>query len=210
MPDALHARRAVDHGGLVQLAADAGHGGQIDDGTPAHALPHADEQVGGGPVPFLRKEGDALLYEAPVHHQHIDDARGRLEQLIRHRTDDDPGKKVRQIQNGLRDLFEMGEAQLIEHQRQYNRHGEAHGQIQQVEYDGVFERPQEILVPEDLRERLPAHPFAARVTFGRLVVHEDHPQTGVSGVVEQHNERDGNQQEKVQMPVPPERFFPGS
>ena len=82
------------------------------------------QQVGGGPVGLLGEEGDALFDPSPFHEEDVDDAGRGFEELIGHGADDDPGEKMRQIENGLRDLFKPGEAQLVEHQGQDDGHRE--------------------------------------------------------------------------------------
>ena len=209
MPDALHAVGPVNHGGFIQLAGDAGDGGKIDDGAPAHTLPDADQQVGDRPVVQFRQEGDAAFDPAPLRHQHIHDAGSGLEQLVRHGPDDDPGKEMGQIQHGLRYLLETGETQLIEHQGQHDGHREADRQVQQVENDGVFQSPEEILVPENLGEDVHADPLAAGISLGGLIVIKNHPEARIGSVIEEDYQNDRNQQKQVQMPVPPQGFVPG-
>lgn len=45
MPDLFQLVRSIDTGCLIELRVDAGNGRQVDDGTPAEALPDIGDDV---------------------------------------------------------------------------------------------------------------------------------------------------------------------
>ena len=109
---------------------------------------------------------------------------------------------MRQVKDGLGDLFEPGETQFIQHQGQDNGHRETDHQVQQIEDDGVFQRPEKVLVPENLGKGFHADPFAAVIALGGFIVVKNHPQAGIGAVVEQDHQDDRYQQQQIKMPVP--------
>ena len=151
----------------------------------------------------LGEEGNAAVDPSPFHHQYINDTGSGFKKLVGDGADDDPGKEMGKVKHGLCDLFKTGKTEFIQHR-------ETDGQVQDIEDDGVFQRPKEILIPENLCEGFQPDPFAAVITLGRLIVVENHAQTRIGTVIEQNDQRDRNQQQQIQMPVPLQGFFPGS
>ena len=116
MDDALEARSAVDLGRLMQLRIDTGKRGNVDDGRPAHALPHAgpDEQMPerGG---LAEQIGHGAVEERLVGHAH--QARADVEGLEQDTDQNHRGNKVRDVGDGLDDLLVALVAQGVQTQR---------------------------------------------------------------------------------------------
>ena len=122
IPDFLQLGCAVQRGRLIMLRIDIGQRGQIDDGPPAGAGPHA------GPDVHVRESGGAFHEGNGLAAQHADEhiyhaarthqGRGRGKHLLHNTHDDNRGNKVRSIGNNLYRFLELRAAQLVHHQRQ--------------------------------------------------------------------------------------------
>src|SRR5699024_7982357 len=140
---------AVQTGGLVQFGVDTRHGGQVEDGAPADALPDAADNEDRREVLRQRDEGGGLA--AHRFDQVVDGAVGR-QQFADHTGDDNHRDEVGQVGDGLNDLLELGAADLVEQQREDQGQREADDQVLKVQQQGVAERTPEVLVRDELVE----------------------------------------------------------
>ena len=124
---------AVDLGGLEELHVDAGNGGEVEDGAPAHVLPHADQGVGQLPGRAIGQEGNILVNQAVLQQGLVDDAGGGGEDLQHHTADDDPAQEVGQVQQRLGDALDALVLNLVQHDGQDDRNREAHDEAHQVQ-----------------------------------------------------------------------------
>ena len=133
--------------------------------------------------------------------QRIDNAGICGEHRVGRGADDDPGQEVRQIQQRLGDALEPLDADLVEQQRQNDRHREAEQKIQYVQQQRVGNSLAEIAVLKDLFKNLQPDKFAACVALANLVVQKSDRQARVSKVLEYDDERHRQQHQCVQLPV---------
>ncbi len=187
----------IDHGCFIQISADTGYGSQIDDGAPAHALPDTHQQISRCPMVFLCEKRNALLDHTCIHKRHVYQTRSRPEHGICHCTNDNPGQEMRQVEDCLGHFFEPGVAKLIQHQGQDNRHRKSYRQVHQIKYYGVLQSPEEIRILKYLGKGCHPHPFTAFITFCRLIIHEDQPETRICRIAEYNDHHKGKQQQQI-------------
>ena len=163
------------------LRIDIGQRGQIDDGPPAGAGPHA------GPDVHVRESGGAFHEGNGLAAQHADEhihhaarthqGRGRGKHLLHNTHDDNRGNKVRSIGNNLYRFLELRAAQLVHHQRQQQAAGKFGQQRVKAQADGVADnlqrigRAQEALkVLEHIHLAAGGSPRATPDALGRLEI----------------------------------------
>ena len=201
VPDLLQLVGAVNLGRLKKLHVDARNGGKVQNGAPSHALPYADEGVGRLPVRSVRQEGNALVNPSPSQQRRVDNARLRAENLQHHTADDNPAQKVRQIQQRLGNLLEGNASQLVQQNRQDNRHRETRNQPQKVQPKRVPQSHRKVRHVHHELEVLQPDPFAAphALEHVELLKGNNQPQHGL--VAENQVEGHRQHQHQVQPPV---------
>ena len=111
---------------------------------------------------------------------------------------------MRHVGHRLRDALEPFERQFIEQERQDDRGGEAHHQIEEIQHEGVAQRPQEVRCPEGLDEVLPAVVVGQRHLPRALydaVALEGDLDVGHGDVLEDDEVGDGQGQQGIERPV---------
>ena len=199
MLDLLHAGRAIDGGGLIQLRVDRCQRGNIEDGIPAGILPNirADEQ---------RTEPVLLDHEVnPVAahggDQLVDDAVGGREEQVDHARQHHGGDEVGHVDGRLGEALEPLGVQLIQHDGQQDRDREAEEQAIHVQHDGVLEHTAAVVGVEEGLKVLQAHPLAAGDAEGSLVVAEGDLHAVHREVAENHEKDQRGNQQDPQLPV---------
>ena len=150
---------AVDFGGLIQLAVDAGQGGQIDDGAPAYLLPDAGENVDGSVKARILEQWRALSAEEDD--DVVEQAGGHAE-IGQHAADDDEGNEVRKIGDGLNCVLKGLMPDLVDQQSKQNGGWESENHIVGREKQGVSDQSWKVDVREEALKVVQADPVAAR------------------------------------------------
>ena len=161
MPDLLELVRAVDLGCFEQFHVDSGNGGQVEDCSPSHALPHADQRVGCLPVRAVSQERNALIDPAQSQQRRVDDTGLRAEDLQHHTADNDPAQEVRQVQQCLGYFLNLDAFHLIQQDCQDDRHRETGYQAEEVQPQGILEGYREVRHIHHEPEVLQSDPFAS-------------------------------------------------
>ena len=116
------------------------------------------------------------------------------------------------VQNRLHYALVAREAQLVDAQRQDDRHREAPQQAEEAQQDGVLDHSATGRGGEEPLEPFQAHPLAAQIAAGRLEVPEGDLDAVHRNVLVHEGQHHRDQQQQVQLPVvrdaPPHGFPP--
>ena len=130
MPCLLHAGRAVDFGGFVELRVYAADGGKVDNGVEAPKPPDIDGQH--NPRPVARLHVKPYTFARYAVYEVCDRTRLKGQHPRNEDADNNRGDKIRQKTDGLRQPFVERAAYLVEAQRQCQRENRAYGNEQEV------------------------------------------------------------------------------
>ena len=203
VPDAAETAGAVHGGRLIQLGADIGQGGQIDDRPPSGLLPDAQHDVGPAPAAGVAQEGNHRA--AVPRHLLVNQVQQTVivrQQPGRQAGNDNPAQEVGQIQHRLGHLLEALEGQVVQQQGQQNRRREPADQIHQVQHDGVLQRVQEGLGLEGLFKPLKAHPRHLPQGLNNVIFLEGQGNPLHRVIPENCEKNDRQKQQQIQRPVP--------
>ncbi|MMZ63418.1 hypothetical protein D1872_256730 [compost metagenome] len=162
-------------------------------------MPDAREQIGEQPGIFFGKKRDRI--KPHVHQQVIDHAGLVAEQLVNNPPDDDPGNKMGDVQNGLRDFFEPDRSHFKQHDRQEDRRRKRYDQIEKIQHERVSQGHVKIRHGEDLAEGVKADPFAARDPLKQIKIFKSDLNAVHRPVAEYQKINDRQQQQRVQLPI---------
>lgn len=204
MPDALPAACPVHPRRLVQLRVDSRKGSQINDGTPAHLLPDAGQDVDAFEPGGIGQKVNGFPPEP--RHGHIQQAGLRREKDKDHAHQNDRGQKMRRVRDRLDELAELFGADFIDHQGQNNRNRKTDDKLVETDAQRIRQQPPEIIAFEEPLEMFEAHPRAAPDSFGRDKIFKGNLYA-VHGKILEHQEEDEDRHDKqIQIPVSPDPF----
>ena len=142
MPGLTQPSAAVNQAGLIQLGVYAGQSGQIDDGSPADALPDTHSRINRSEIfGVIHKIGSS---SAQRFNQIVDYAVGWRKHRNQDGNDNHCGNKMRQIGDGLSDFLERAILKLVEQQRQDDRRREAPDKAVKTNQEGIADEPPKI------------------------------------------------------------------
>ena len=133
MPDLLKLVGAVDLGRFEQVHIQAGDRRQVNDGSPAHTLPHAHQDIGKPPPVPVGQERYVAVGQSGFHQQCIDHTGCWRKDLQDHTADNDPAQEMRKVKHGLGYLFQPRRPHLVQQDGQDDRRRESDDQIHQVQ-----------------------------------------------------------------------------
>ena len=163
--------------------------------TPPGFLPDAGGDVDGAEHRSLVDKVDAGAEDQ------VDETARGAQKDAQHAADDHGGDKVRRVQHGLHHALELLEAQLVERQRQDDRHREAPQQAVQADEHRVDDHAAAVGRGEEPLEPFETDPLAAPDAAAGLEIAEG-DLDAVHGAVLVHNgDDDRDQQQKIQLPV---------
>ena len=160
IPDLLQTACAVHFGGLEQIVADAGNGGQIDDGRPAHELPAVGQDIDDAEPAGFVHEVDGVNVEH-VFQQHVQQAAAGREQLAQNGDDHNGGDKAGHIGNGLDDFLELFAADLVDQNSKEDGQREVDRKVQKRKDQSVFKSAPECRVFEKQFEITQSDPLGS-------------------------------------------------
>ena len=197
MDDLAHAARAVHDSGLVERWINGRNGGQEDDRAVACLLPYgaADDEgtEHGGihqkPLPLPAQHGN----------QAVDDP-GVGKQIEHQARDNDPGQKVRHVQDGLHHALIGAVRDLIEHDGHENRNRVEEKDFVQADEQRVAQHHRELTRGKYPFEHRKADPGAGTESFENIELLEGHDQPAHGQVAEDQHKDHRSQQHQVQIP----------
>lgn len=152
-----HLLGAVQHGGFVQGAVDAGDGGQIDHHAVAGALPDLEDNEEQGPVRGLGVPAVGLAAEE--NHHPVQGAVVGVEEGEYEVADHDPAQEVGEEHQGLVGLGGPLGVQLVDHDGQRNGDDDAQNDEDDIVKQGVAQQHGEGVVVNEEGKILEAHKF---------------------------------------------------
>src|SRR5688572_1556694 len=131
MDELLEAVGTVHHGRLILSSIYRSQRRQINNGVPTHFFPNAHDGHNPPEEIWLAHECDRCPAQTFV--QDVDDAAIDIQKFVDDSCDDYPGDKVRQIADGLGDLFEEAVAHPENHNRQSNGEWETNQEVKPID-----------------------------------------------------------------------------
>ena len=198
MAHLLKAPGAVDGGRLVQFRVDCRQGGQVDDRAPAGVLPDVGDNVDRRKPARLHEPRERLAAQGDDDAVHQAFA---LEEVDDHAGHDHHRDEVRQVADGLHHALEPGVAQLVEQQRQDDRHRKAEDDAVQRQQHGVANQLPGVGIGEELGKVPQADPLGAPDAERHLVVLEGDDDAVDRQVVEDQEVQERQQEDQVEIAV---------
>ena len=187
----------------MKIAVDIGDRGNVDDRSPACALPDLDERVDQPEDRHVRVCQPVLLVKTEPAQNHRKSTGGG-EEFARQRCDNDRGYEVRHVGCDLHCSGEPLDPQLRDKHCQNDRSGKAYGQVQECHCSGVAKHFEERIAREQILEVVKPYPLAAEKTFCRLILFERHQKADHRSIVEDNEVRKDRNEQHIQLPVAPE------
>ena len=138
---------------LVKPLVDTGHGGQVDDGVPAHLLPDIDQ------ADHDPESRGVIGHQVQLRIEHGIDRAAVVQKHFRNTGDDNPGYEVGKIGHRLREFLEPCKTQFVQDQRKKYRCDGSYGNAQDTDADGVDHGLAEEAVRKCLDKVIKAHEF---------------------------------------------------
>ena len=199
MPDLPQAIGAVHLCRFIQIRVNARDGGKINNTVPSEALPDAASDENGS-------EPLGIAEEIDFHPENLVkdtvDRTIRRYQIENHAADNDRGNEMRKIGNRLHHALESLVLDLIQHQREQNRHREAPYYVVNTDQQRIAQQSEHIRAFKEANEVIHANPRAAQNTsYKRKFLEGDHD--AIHRIIGKYEEEDNDGQDHHdQFPVP--------
>ena len=162
---------AVQHGGLVQGAVNAGDAGQIHDHAVAGALPYLQNHEERGPIGRLGIPAVAL--SAKEGHDAVEHAVVRVQEREHEIAHHDPRQEVREEHQRLIRLGQALGIQFVDHDGQRHRNDDAQNDEHDVVKKRVAQKHREGVVVDKEAEVLKADKLAVQQVIKEALLRED-------------------------------------